>query len=124
LNYQAIEYELEKVAKSQDIISCALVAIDTGMICLSTSRETQFEVMAEGARDYWVLHHRNGYVFDAMGRIKNIFVQHAKGTLCVQSCGRTMLLITLANSNKMHWHDWSESIAALRNVVKQYEMLN
>lgn len=79
--------------------------------------------MAEGARDYWVLHHRNGHIFDAIGRVQNIFVQHAKGTLCVQSCGKTMLLITLAEQSKKHWHDWNDTIATLRGVVKQYEML-
>lgn len=124
MNYQLLEFELNKVAASPGIISCALVAIDTGMICLSTSHDVHFEVMAEGARDYWALQHRNGHIFETMGRVKNIFVQHAKGTICIQSCGKTMLLITLADSSKMHWHDWVDTITALRNVVKQSEAVS
>ena len=122
MNYQLIELELNKVAISPGIISCALVAKDTGMVCLSTSRETQFEMIAEGARDYWALHNRNGNIFDTMGVVKNIFVQHAKGTICIQGCGRKMLLITLADSSKLHWHDWSTTVANLFKVVRQAEM--
>ncbi len=94
------------------------------MVCLSTSRETQFEVIAEGARDYWALHHRNGNIFDTMGKVKNIFVQHVKGTICVQACGKKMLLITLADSSKLHWHDWSATVAGLYKVVRQSEIEN
>ncbi len=110
------------MATSPDIISCALVAIDTGMIFLSTSAKAQFEVMAEGARDYWVLHHRNGKIFDAIGAVKNIFVQHAKGTICIQACGEKMLLITLANSRKSRWHEWPATTLDLRNVINQFEI--
>lgn len=124
MNYQLIELELDKIAKSSGVISCALVAIDTGMVCLSTSRETQFEMIAEGARDYWALHNRNGNIFDTMGRVKNIFVQHAKGTICVQACGKKMLLITLADSTKLHWHDWSATVAGLFKIVRQAEIEN
>ncbi|MES2824837.1 MAG: hypothetical protein V4732_14630 [Pseudomonadota bacterium] len=122
MNYQLIEFELTKVATSPDIISCALVAIDTGMIFLSTSTKAQFEVMAEGARDYWVLHHRNGKIFDAIGAVKNIFVQHAKGTICIQACGEKMLLITLANSKKSRWNEWPSTTLDLRNAINQFEI--
>lgn len=106
---------------AQGIISCALVTIDTGMICLTTSAESRFEVMAEGARDYWVLHHRNGKIFDAIGGVKNIYVQHAKGTICIQACGEKMLLITLADSSKLYWNDWPLTTLALRNAIYQSE---
>jgi predicted regulator of Ras-like GTPase activity (Roadblock/LC7/MglB family) len=124
LNYQPIELELNKVAKSPGIIACALVAIDTGMICLATSCENQFEVMAEGARDYWVLHHRNGKIFNAIGAVKNIYVQHAKGTICIQACGEKMLLITLADASKLYWNDWPSITISLRNAIHQSEIVS
>lgn len=122
MNYQLIELELNKVAKSPGIVACALVAVDTGMICLSTSCERQFEVMAEGARDYWALHNRNGKIFDAIGGVKNIYVQHAKGTICIHACGDTMLLITFANSSKLFWNDWPSITIGLRNAIHQSEI--
>lgn len=124
MNYQPIEIELHKVARSPGIIACALVAVDTGMICLSTSGESQFEIMAEGARDYWALHHRNGKLFETIGGVKNIYVQHAKGTICIHPCGEKMLLITLADSTKLYWNDWPVTTLALRNAINQAEKSN
>ena len=123
MNYQFIETELNSIATTPGIIACALVAVDTGMIYFSSSSQDQFTVMAEGARDYWALHHKNGQIFDAMGNLNNIFVQHERGILRVQLCGETMLLITLAKLGKTDWTQWPSVISNLHTLIKDAKNL-
>lgn len=123
MNYQLIEAELNSIATTSGIIACALVAVDTGMIYFSSSSQDQFIVMAEGARDYWALHHKNGQIFDAMGNLNNIFVQHERGILRVQLCGETMLLITLAKLGKTDWTQWPSVIGNLHTLIKDAKNL-
>ena len=118
MNYQLIEAELNSIATTPGIIACALVAVDTGMIYFSSSSQHLFEVMAEGARYYWALHHKYGQIFDAMGNLNNIFVQHERGILRVQLCGEAMLLITLAKLGKTDWTQWQGVINNLQTLVK------
>lgn len=123
MNYQLIEAELNSIATTPGIIACALVAVDTGMIYFSSSSQDQFVVMAEGARDYWALHHKNGQIFDGMGNLNNIFVQHERGILRVQLCGETMLLITLAKLGKTDWTQWPSITSNLHTLIKDAKNL-
>lgn len=124
MNYQLIESELNSIATTPGIIACALVAVDTGMIYFSSSSNKQFEVIAEGARDYWALHYKNGQIFNVMGKLNDIFVQHERGILRVQRCGEAMLLITLAKLRKNDWTQWSGKISNLRQLVRNEESSN
>lgn len=126
MNYQDIEQDLNWLAKTPGIIASALVAIDTGMIYLATSVEEQFEkeefeIIAEGSRDYWVLHQKNGKVFDALGSVSSIVVQHTKGLLSIRGCGHTMLLITIAKMKQVEWKEWSVKFNQLCDQVKKVE---
>jgi hypothetical protein len=117
LNIQFVKQELVQVAKTSGVIACALVEADTGMIYLSTSRSIKFEVIAEGARDYWSLHHKNGNIFAEMGMLNNILIQHTKGLLTIQPCGEKTILITLAKLKKMDWKAWPKIIQPLRKLI-------
>ena len=121
MNYQDIERELHQLATTPGIIACALVAIDTGMIYLSSSNKEQFDIIAEGARDYWVLHQKNGNVFEALGPVSNIVVRHKRGLLSIRGCGQTMLLISIAKIKEVDWDEWPERVAQLCNLVKEME---
>jgi hypothetical protein len=121
LNYQDIEQELHQLATTPGIIACALVAIDTGMIYLTSSNKEQFDIIAEGARDYWVLHQKNGNVFEALGPVSNIVVRHKRGLLSIRGCGKTMLLISIAKIKEVNWDEWPERVDQLCNLVKTME---
>jgi predicted regulator of Ras-like GTPase activity (Roadblock/LC7/MglB family) len=121
LNYQELEQELIRLAKTPGIIACALVAIDTGMIYLSSSNKSQFEIIAEGARDYWVLHQKNGSVFGTLGSVNSIIVRHEQGLLSIRDCGQAMLLITIAKMKEVNWREWSVQVQQLCQQVKELE---
>jgi predicted regulator of Ras-like GTPase activity (Roadblock/LC7/MglB family) len=121
LNYQELEQELNRLAKTPGIIACALVAIDTGMIYLSSSNKAQFEIIAEGARDYWVLHQKNGNVFETLGSVNSIIVRHQQGLLSIRDCGQAMLLITIAKMKEVNWREWSLQVQQLCQQVKELE---
>ena len=136
MNYQDIEYELNCLAKTPGVIACALVAIDTGMVYLSSSnltnsdtpsgkeyfKQEEFEIIAEGARDYWVLHQKNGNVFDALGPLGNIVVRHKYGLLSIRACGHTMLLIAIAKIKEVDWKQWPAQVNQLCNRVEALEV--
>lgn len=132
MNYQDIEQELNRLAKTPGILACALVAIDTGMIYLSSSnfvfsskeefKKEEFEIIAEGARDYWVLHQKNGNVFDALGPLGNIVVRHKYGLLSIRACGNTMLLIAIAKIKEVDWKQWPAQVNQLCNRVEELEI--
>ncbi|RYY04697.1 MAG: hypothetical protein EOO53_02520 [Gammaproteobacteria bacterium] len=117
MNFQLVKEELDLVAKTSGVIACALVEADTGMIYLSTSKSIKFEVIAEGARDYWSLHNKNGNIFDEMGTLNSILIQHSKGLLTIQPCGEKTILITLAKLKKMDWKAWPKVIQPLRELI-------
>lgn len=121
MNYQDIEQELHQLATTPGIIACALVAIDTGMIYLTSSNKEQFDIIAEGARDYWVLHQKNGKVFEALGSVSNIVVRHKRGLLSIRGCGQTMLLISITKIKEVNWDEWPERVDQLCNLVKKME---
>jgi hypothetical protein len=96
------------------------------MIYLSSSNEEQFtkeefEIIAEGARDYWVLHQKNGNVFDALGSVSSIVVQHKQGLLSIRACGQTMLLITIAKMKQVDWKQWSAQLSQLCDQIKNMQ---
>lgn len=121
MNYQEIEKELVQAATTPGIIACALVAIDTGMIYLSTSHETKFEIMAECARDYWRLHVKNNEIFMHMGMVNNIFIQHAHNLVSIQPCGSKMILVTQAQLKQVDWNNWPKKISPLKTLIKRFE---
>lgn len=131
MNYQDIEQELNSLAKTPGVIACALVAIDTGMIYLSSSnnfqstnpfKKEEFEIIAEGARDYWVLHQKNGNVFASLGPLANIVVRHKQGLLSIRACGHTMLLIAIAKIKEVDWKQWPAQVNQLCNRVEELEV--
>ena len=121
MNFHDIENELYKVAENAGVIACALVAIDTGMIYLATSKNPDFEIIAEGARDYWTLHFKNGEIFSDMGMVSNIFIQHTNGLLSIQPCGKNTILITQATLGKIDWTTWGKVIKPLRNLINEHQ---
>jgi len=121
LNYQDIEQELNHLAETPGIIACALVAIDTGMIYLTSSNKEQFDIIAEGARDYWALHQKNGNVFETLGTVSNIVVRHQHGLLSIRDCGQTMLLISMSKIKQVDWKQWSAQVNQLCHLVKKLE---
>lgn len=122
MNYQDIDSELTRIATSTPgVIACALVAMDTGMIYLSSSRQTQFEMIAECARDYWALHVKNQDIFIHMGNIHNIFIQHEHNLLSIQPCGTKMILVTQAKLKEVDWGAWPKVISPLKGLIKKFE---
>lgn len=131
MNYQDIEQELSSLAKTPGVIACALVAIDTGMIYLSSSNNSpsknpfekdEFEIIAEGARDYWVLHQKNGNVFESLGPLANIVVRHKRGLLSIRACGHTMLLIAIAKIKEVNWKQWPTQVNQLCSLIEELEL--
>lgn len=121
MNYLDIEKELAHAASTPGIVACALVAIDTGMIYLSTSRETKFEMMAECARDYWTLHVKNSGIFMHLGKVNNIFIQHEYHLVSIQPCGNKMILVTQAQLKQVDWNSWPKKISPLKTLIKSFE---
>lgn len=121
MNLDTIHKELQNITKTPGIEACALVVIETGMVLLNTSKDRDFEVIAEGSRDYWVLQHRNGHVFKPIGDVKIIFVFHKKRVISVQACVGKTLLITLAETKGVDWNQWQKVIRPLMQKVKEFE---
>ncbi len=121
MNYQAIEQELNVLAKTPGIIACALVAIDTGMVYLQTYTDQPLDHIAEGSRDYWVLHTKNGNVFDTLGPITSIAVSHRLGLISIRPCGETMLLICISQHKTVDWKRWPEQVNQLYTLIKEQE---
>ena len=116
--YQALDSELKLLAKTPGVIACVLVSVDTGMIFLSSTKSEQVEVMAEAARDYWVLHQKNGKVFEALGSVRNVFIQHERAHLSVQMFGNSsMLLVTIANGRIGDWSSWPTSTKKMSELL-------
>lgn len=116
--YQALDSELKLLAKTPGVIACVLVSADTGMIFLSSAKSEQVEVMAEAARDYWVLHQKNGKVFEALGSVRNVFIQHERAHLSVQMFGHSsMLLVTIAKLRSVDWGSWPASTKKISELL-------
>lgn len=109
-----MQLELLELTREEGIIACALVAVDTGMVYASTMHHTEFEIIAEAARDYWVLHHKSRQAFERLGDVRNISVQHQKGLVNVQPFDDGIILITLAKIGKVNWQQWRERIEKAR----------
>ncbi|ACR10818.1 hypothetical protein TERTU_4501 [Teredinibacter turnerae T7901] len=104
---------LLELSLEHGVIGCALVATDTGFVFASTLVQSEFEIIAESARDYWILHTKNTQAFDRLGDVRNISVQHQKGLLNVQPCDDQTLLVTLAKLGHVQWQNWPEKVANL-----------
>ncbi|MGI1677752.1 MAG: hypothetical protein K6L75_03400 [Cellvibrionaceae bacterium] len=115
-----IEIELKRLSYSTGILACALVAIDSGIIYSSTSSSTEFQRIAESARDYWSLHHRNGAIYNVLGDLDNIKIRHKKGIICLQPCGENTLLVALTKFNKVDWNDWIKQTDILSDSLKHH----
>ncbi len=121
--YQSLEIELALLAKTPGVIACVLVSADTGMVFLSSSKNAQIEVMAEAARDYWVLHQKNGKVFEALGAVRNVFVQHERAHLSVQMFGNaSVLLVTIAKLKSVDWSSWPASTKKISELLSQFSV--
>ncbi len=116
--YQALEEELNLLAKTPGVVACVLVSSDTGMVFLSSSANPEIEIIAEAARDYWVLHQKNGKVFDTLGAVKNVFVQHARAHLSIQMFGNSsMLLVTISRLRSVDWSSWPISTKKISELL-------
>lgn len=121
--YQSLETELKLLAKTPGVIACVLVSADTGMVYLSSSKSDQIEVIAEAARDYWVLHQKNGKVFEALGAVRNVFIQHERAHLSVQMFGKSsMLLVTVAKLRSVDWNSWPASTKKISELLFQLDV--
>lgn len=121
MSLENIQKELQHITKTPGVVSCALVVIDTGMVLLNTSQDESFEIIAEGARDYWTVQDRNGGIFKAIGDINVIFVFHQQNIISIQMCDDKTLLITLAETKGVDWNKWQRVIAPLKNKIKDLE---
>lgn len=116
--YQALEEELNLLAKTPGVVACVLVSSDTGMVFLSSSANPEIEIIAEAARDYWVLHQKNGKVFDTLGAVKNVFVQHVRAHLSIQMFGNSsMLLVTISRLRSVDWSSWPISTKKISELL-------
>jgi len=116
--YQALHSELKLLATTPGVIACVLVSVDTGMIFLSSAKNDQIDVMAEAARDYWVLHQKNGKVFDALGSVRNVFIQHERAHLSVQMFGNSsVLLVTIAKLRSVDWSYWPANTKKISELL-------
>lgn len=121
--YQALETELRELAKTSGVIACVLVSADTGMVFMSSTKNSEVEAMAEAARDYWVLHQKNGKLFESLGQVRNVFIHHTRAILSVQMFGKaTMLLVTIAKLKSVDWNNWSENTKKIGELVFQLDV--
>ena len=123
--YQALEEELNLLARTPGVMACVLVSSDTGMVFLSSSVSADVEIIAEAARDYWVLHQKNGNVFEALGSVKNVFVQHERAHLSIQMFGKSnMLLITISKLRSVDWSSWPASTKKMSELLCELDASN
>lgn len=120
--YQSLDAELKLLAATPGVIACVLVSADTGMVYLSSSTNPEIEAISEAARDYWALHKKNGKVFETLGSVRIVFVQHARSILAVQSFGKeTLLLVTITTVQHVDWKKWTEKTKGLRKLLLQLD---
>ena len=121
--YQHLETELKILAKAPGVIGCVLVNADNGMVVLSSPKSVRIEVIAEAARDYWVLHQKNGKVFEALGAVRNVFIQHERAHLSVQMFGNvSTLLVTISKLRSVDWNSWPERTKKISELLLQLDV--
>lgn len=120
--YQALETELQLLAKTPGVVACVLVGVDTGMVFLSSSKNAEVEVIAEAARDYWVLHQKNGRMFEVLGTVRNVFIQHERAHLSVQMFGHSsLLLVTISKLKRVDWASWAASTRGISELLREFD---
>ncbi len=120
--YQTLETELQSLAKTPGVIACVLVGVDTGMVFLSSSRNAEVEIIAEAARDYWVLHQKNGRIFEVLGPVRNVFIQHERAHLSVQMFGQSsLLLVTISKLKSVDWRGWGASTRGISELLRKLD---
>lgn len=120
--YQALEAELQLLAKTPGVVACVLVGVDTGMVFLSSSKNAEVEVIAEAARDYWVLHQKNGRMFEVLGAVRNVFIQHEHAHLSVQMFGQSsLLLVTISKLKRVDWAGWAARTRGISELLRELD---
>jgi hypothetical protein len=122
LNYDSLDAELKLLSLTPGVIACVLVGADTGMIYLSTSKSTKVETIAEAARDYWALHSKNGKLFDPLGSVQHVFIQHSRAVLSIQMFGKAaILLVTIAKLKGVDWNTWPTVTHSIKKLLLQID---
>lgn len=102
---QRLRSALHDMASQPDILGCAVVNLDDGMLWHVEGRMEALEDLASSSSDYWRLNRRNQANFDTLGELQVVVLMHRQGQIVVSTCGAGMLLVLV--TSRMGGVDWT-----------------
>jgi len=91
---------LHDMASQPDVLGCALVSMEDGMLWHAEGQTTSLEVLASSSSDYWRLNSRNQGSFDSLGELRVMVLVHRSGQILISECGAGMLLVLVTSRMK------------------------
>jgi hypothetical protein len=108
---------LQALAALEGLLACAVVDVDTGMVCQSAG-DAACVPLAEAASDYWRLCRRQ-QAFDTLGPVRAQVLIHERARLTLAPCGRELLLVCAsAEPDRVDWARWKQAVAHLHAVAR------
>lgn len=109
---------LHSMAAQPDVLGCALVSTEDGMLWHAEGAMTSLEVLASSSSDYWRLNHRTQGSFDGLGELRVLMLVHRHGQILVSECGARMLLVLVTAGMKgIDWERWKSEHTHLATLV-------
>ena len=109
---------LHDMASQPDVLGCALVSMEDGMLWHAEGQTTSLEVLASSSSDYWRLNSRNQGSFDSLGELRVMVLVHRSGQILISECGARMLLVLVTSRMKgIDWERWKTDHTRLAVMV-------
>ena len=115
---QRLRSALHDMASQPDVLGCALVGTEDGMLWHAEGAMTSLDVLASSSSDYWRLNRRTQESFDGLGELRMLALFHQSGQILVSECGTRMLLVLVTSRMKgIDWERWKAEHAKLAALV-------
>lgn len=115
---QRLKDALETMAKAPDVLGCALVDMEGGMVWHAVGPLAELEAVVSSSSDYWRLHRRAQSTFQELGELRVATLMHRHGQIMVSECGHRMLLVLVTRSmGTIDWERWKVEHTRLAGLV-------
>jgi len=115
---QRLRSALQTMASQPDILGCALVSLDDGMLWHAEGRMFALETLASSSSDYWRLNRRTQESFERLGELQVAVLMHRHGQVVVSECGKGMLLVLVTERmGGVDWERWKSEHTRLAALV-------
>ncbi len=113
---------LEKLSSFPNVLGCALVEADTGMVWHHAGQLADMESIGEAAIEFWRTQNKVASQLGILGELKFASYNYAQSILGLIPCdpNRKLVLVCLAQRPGMVWPEWMREIPALREAVRSY----